>query len=174
MNKHFEMSDLGKLSYYLGIEVDQQKCYVKLKQTSYANKVLEKAGMKDCNPTKIPMEHKVLLTKDKSGAAIDSTEYKSIVGGLHYLVHTRSDISYAVGIISRFMERPTVMHMNAARRIMCYIKRTLGYDLSYSKDSGNYILTGFSESDLDGHIDDRRSTSGIIFYLNMSVIIWVL
>lgn len=100
-------------------------------------------------------------------------EFKSIVGGLGYLVHTRPYISYAMRIINRFMERPTIMHLNAAKRIMCYVKGTLNYGLIYTKNSANNVLTCFSDIDLAGHVDDRKSTSGMVFYLNESVITWV-
>ncbi|KAL8107204.1 hypothetical protein AgCh_023860 [Apium graveolens] len=173
MAKHFEMSDLGKLSYYLGLEVNQQTYYVELKQEAYAKKVLERAGMKDCNSTRYPMEPKIVLTKDEEGTAVNATEFKSIVGGLRYLVHTRPDISYAVGVISRYMERPALTHLNAAKRIIRYIKGTLNYGLIYSKDSANNAITGFSDNDLGGNIEDRKSTSGVVFYLNESVITWV-
>lgn len=173
MAEHFEMSDLGQLSYYLGLEVNQQKDFVELKQEAYAKKVLEKVGMGSCNSTKFPMEPKAVITRDEGGVAVNSTEYKSIVGGLRYLVHTRPDISYAVGIISRYMERPTEMHMNAAKKIMRYIKGTLNHGLIYSRSSANSAITGFSDSDLAGNIEDRKSTSGIVFYLNESIITWV-
>lgn len=104
---------------------------------------------------------------------MDATLYKSIIGGLRYLVHTRPDISYSVGVISRYMERPTKVHLDVVKRIMRYVKGTVEYGLVYSKNSGNSILTGFSDSDLAGHLDDRKSTSGMVFYLNESMITWV-
>lgn len=63
--------------------------------------------MADCNPTKYPMDPKEHLSHDESGQLVNATNYKSIVGGLRYLVHTRPDISYSVGIVSRFLEKPT-------------------------------------------------------------------
>lgn len=71
------------------------------------------------------------------------------------------------------MERPTSMNLNAVKRILRYIEGTLNYGLVYSKGSGNYLLAGFSHSDLAGHIDDTRSTGGMVFYLNESLITWV-
>lgn len=173
MSSIFEMSDMGKLTYYLGIEVRQGDGCIELKQTSYAMKLLKKAGMMGCNPTKYPMDPKEQLTKDSEGKPVEVTQYKSIVGGLRYLVHTRPDISYAVGIVSRYMERPTELHQNAVKRILRYIKGTLSFGLIYSSKGGNNILTGFSDSDLAGHLDDRKSTGGMVFYLNESLIAWV-
>lgn len=169
----FEMSDLGRLSYYLGLEVNQQNGYVELKQEAYAKRVLEKAGMESCNPTRFPMDPKAVITKDEGGTAVNATEYKSIIGGLRYLVHTRPDIAFAVGIISRYMEKPTELHLNAAKRILRYIRGTVSYGLIYSETSANNAITGFSDSDLGGNVEDRKSTSGVVFYLNESVITWV-
>lgn len=173
MNMQFEMTDLGKLSYYLGMEVKQGVGFIELKQAAYARKILEKAGMAECNPVKYPMDPKESLTKDEHGEAVDPTKFKSVVGGLRYLVHTRPDIAFSVGMISRFMERPTVLHQNAAKRIMRYIKGTVDFGLIYTRDSKNNMLTGFSDSDLGGYTEDRKSTAGMVFYLNDSLITWV-
>ncbi|XP_063942706.1 secreted RxLR effector protein 161-like [Daucus carota subsp. sativus] len=81
-----------------------------------------------------------------------------MVGGLRHLVFTRPDIAYSVGIVSRFMERPIVMHLAAAKRIFRYVNGTLDYGLVYSKRDGNYLLSGYSNSDLVGNVDDKRST----------------
>ena len=98
MTSRFDMSNLGRLSYYLGIKVEQGHGYIELKQSTYARKVLEKAGMSECNPTKFPMDPKETLTKDEGGKLVYNTQFKSLVGGLRYLVHTRPDIAYSVGI----------------------------------------------------------------------------
>ncbi|XP_074373621.1 secreted RxLR effector protein 161-like [Apium graveolens] len=96
-----------------------------------------------------------------------------MIGGLRYLVNTRPNISYLVGIASRFMERPTVLHLNAMKRILRYVKGTLNYGLIYKKGHGDYLLAGYSDSDLAGNVDDRKSTRGMAFYLNESLITWV-
>ncbi|KAL8154924.1 hypothetical protein AgCh_000328 [Apium graveolens] len=158
MSREFDMSDLGKLSYYLGLEVTQGDGFIELRQSNYAKKVLEKAGLVDCNAVKFPMEYKLQLSADQTGEPINPTYFKSIVGGLRYLVQTRPNIAYAVGIVSRYMERPTEIHLNDIKRIYRYIKGTLQYGLIYAKDRGNYILSRFSDSDLAGSLDDRKST----------------
>lgn len=173
MSSEFDMTDLGKLSYYLGLEVEQGRGYIEIKQTTYAKKVLQRAGMSECRAVKYPMEANLQIDSDINGMPVDSTLYKSLVGGLRYLVYTRPDIAYAVGIVSRFMEKPTSLHLNAIKRICRYIKGTLHYGLTYTKGRGNYILSGFSDSDLAGSLEDRKSTSGMAFYLDESLISWV-
>lgn len=85
MKGEFEMTDLGKLSYYLGIEVSQEKECTQLKQTAYAYRMLEKAGMRDCKLVKYPMETKVQLHKVETGKSVDATLFRSIIGSLRYL-----------------------------------------------------------------------------------------
>ncbi|XP_074360730.1 secreted RxLR effector protein 161-like [Apium graveolens] len=71
------------------------------------------------------------------------------------------------------MERPKQMHMNVVKRKCRYLKGTLQYGLVYMKGQGNYILSGFSDSDLAGRVDDRKSTGGMSFYLDENLITWV-
>uniref|UniRef100_A0A8R7UMG2 Reverse transcriptase Ty1/copia-type domain-containing protein n=1 Tax=Triticum urartu TaxID=4572 RepID=A0A8R7UMG2_TRIUA len=104
MQKLFKMTDLGLLSYYLGIEVSQTEGVITLCQRGYAEKILELAGMSDCNKSQTPMECRLKLKKEYEGRAVDQSLYRSVIGSLRYLVHTRPDITYAVGIVSRFME----------------------------------------------------------------------
>lgn len=129
--------------------------------------------MNDCNPTKYPMYSKELLSKDEGEMAVDAIQYKSLVGGLRYLVHTRPDIAYSVGVVNRYMERPTKLHLNIVQRILRYVKGTLQFGLTYSKKGGNNVLLGYSDSNLGGNLDDYKSTGDVVFYLNESIITWV-
>ncbi|XP_066358456.1 uncharacterized mitochondrial protein AtMg00810-like [Miscanthus floridulus] len=104
MAARFKMSDLGALSYYLGIEVRQGKQTISLGQHAYAEKLLERGGMAECKPCATPMEERLKLGKHNTAAKVDAMRYRSIVGGLHYFTHTRLDIAFAVGYISHFME----------------------------------------------------------------------
>ncbi|XP_074346779.1 secreted RxLR effector protein 161-like [Apium graveolens] len=94
------------------------------------------------------------------------------MGSLRYLTHTRPDISYAVGVISRFMERPTVKHQQAVKHILRYISGTVEHGLRYSRDGNKKMLAGVTDSDLGGDVVDRRSTGGMCFYLNGNLVSW--
>ncbi|XP_066348023.1 uncharacterized mitochondrial protein AtMg00810-like [Miscanthus floridulus] len=102
----FRMSNLSAFSFYLDIEVIQGKEALSLGQSAYASKLLEQSGMAECKPCVTPMEKRLKLTKACIMAKVDATLYRSIVGGLRYLVHTRLDIAFAVGYVSRFIEDP--------------------------------------------------------------------
>ena len=108
MHELFEMSDLGLLSYYLGIEVRQEAGTITLCQSAYVGKILEAAGMAGCNSCHTPMENRLKLNKAGIGDVLDATSYRSLVGSLRYLCNTRPDITHAVGMVSRYMEAPTL------------------------------------------------------------------
>ncbi|KAG6531868.1 hypothetical protein ZIOFF_005703 [Zingiber officinale] len=172
MMTEFEMSDLGILSYYLGIEVEQQKSRILLRQSTYAKKILSQFKMADCNATKHPMEPKTQLHKDLEGTPVDATEYRRVIGCLRYLLHTRPDLSYPVGMASRYMERPTTMHHKVVKQILRYLKGTIHFGLAYIKGPPEISIFGYSDSDLAGDLDGRKSTSGMTFYFNESLVSW--
>ncbi|KAG6471152.1 hypothetical protein ZIOFF_072253 [Zingiber officinale] len=172
MMTEFEISDLGLLSYYLGIEVEQQKSRISLRQSAYAKKILSQFKMANCNATKHPMEPKTQLHKDMEGTPVDATEYRRIIGCLRYLLHTRPDLSYSVGMASRYMERPTIMHHRVVKQILRYLKGTIYFGLVYIKGPQEIDIFGYSDSDLAGDLDGRKSTSGMTFYFNESLASW--
>jgi hypothetical protein len=172
MKSKFKMSDLGLLCFYLGIEVQQGKDGVKLSQTAYARKILERAGMGSCNPCHVPMEPRLKLSKASTAEPVDATEYRGLVGCMRYLVHTRPNIAYSVGYVSRFMERPTVEHLNAVKRILRYIAGTLDYGCSYKRSRQELKLLGYSDADMGGDIVTRKSTTGVLFFLGSSPVTW--
>jgi hypothetical protein len=111
MKTLFQMSDLGLLSLYLGIEVHQDDDAITLRQAHYAESILELAGMAGCNAVQTPMEERLKLSRKSTAPEVDATHYRRLVGSLRYLVHTRPDLAFAVGFVSRFMEHPTEEHL---------------------------------------------------------------
>jgi hypothetical protein len=112
------------------------------------------------------------LHEDKSGEPVDETEYKKMVGCLRYLLHTRPDMAFSVGVVSRFMKRPTVMHMQAIKQILRYLKGTTEMGLVYTQHGGEEVLVGYTDSDHSGDPVGRKSISGMAFYLNGNLITW--
>ncbi|OAE22678.1 hypothetical protein AXG93_2675s1110 [Marchantia polymorpha subsp. ruderalis] len=153
------------------IEVCQNASGITLSQAGYAGKLLELAGMAECNPALVPMEPRLKLSKDSKNPATDATFYRSIVGCLRYLMHTWLDISFAVRYVSRFMEAPTTEHLAAVKHLLRYIAGTWSYGCRYSKD-GDKELIGFSDSDMAGDMNDWKSSTGVLFSLGGSPIIW--
>jgi hypothetical protein len=133
MKKMFSMSDLGLLSYYLGLEVQQLEEGIKIGQAAYAAKLVERSGMSDCNPCAFPMEPRLKLSKDGESPLVDATEYKSLIGGLHYLMNTRPDITFAVNYVSRFQEKPKEVHRTGVKHLLRYVAGTLDYGVFYRR-----------------------------------------
>ena len=170
----FSMSDLGLLCYYLGIQVEQKDGMTTLCQSSYTLKILEQVGMKGYNPCSVPMENRLKLSKKDESSPVDKTKFRSIIGSLRYLVNTRPDIAFAVGIVSRFVEDPRATHWAAVKQILKYLAGTVNYGCVYKGPSvGDPELVGFSDSDLAGDVDDRKSTSGSLFLLGSNLVTWV-
>ena len=144
----FQMSDLGALSYYLGIEVKQEADRIMVSQSSYARKILQAAGMESCNGCHVPMENRLKIGKLVEGEVIDANRYRSLVGSLRYLVNTRPDLTYSVGIVSRYMEAPGKQHWAALKQILRYVQETVGLGCVFRRGAGPEVITGFSDSDL--------------------------
>ncbi|XP_040245182.1 secreted RxLR effector protein 161-like [Aegilops tauschii subsp. strangulata] len=120
------------------------------------------------------MQNRLQLCKTGTGDAMDATRYRSVVGSLRYLCNTRPDITYAVGIVSRYLEAPAELHWAAVKQILRYVSGTLEYGCCYKRGgiSAPEVI-GYSDSDHAGNVDDRRSTTGVVFFLDSSVITWI-
>jgi hypothetical protein len=110
MKNEFEMTDLGLMKYFLGIEVDQSDHGIFISQQKYAADVLKKFKMEKCKPVDTPISLGTKLSKEYLGSVISSTLYKQLVGSPMYPTTTRPDITYATSYISRFMESPKYSH----------------------------------------------------------------
>ncbi|KAK9069105.1 hypothetical protein SSX86_013221 [Deinandra increscens subsp. villosa] len=171
MSSKFEMSDLGKLTYYLGIEVSQGEGGIRITQESYARKLLKEANMESCNSAHVPMDPGIKMGKDEKESEVDATKYRRIVGCLRYLLHTRPDLSYSVGVVSRYMQSLRQSHNQAIKHILRYLKGTTSYGLKYGS-GGSKRIVGYSDSSHNVDPDDGRSTTGHIFYFGTSPITW--
>jgi hypothetical protein len=172
MKKVFRMSDLGVLSYYMGIEVRQGLKGIELCQSAYAGKLLEKAGMSSCNPCAVPMEPKLKLSKKGNSSPVDQREFRSLIGSLRYLLHTRPELTFSVSYLSRFMEKPHVEHMAVVKHLLHYVAGTLDLGLFYPREGGSLRILGYSDSDMSGDADDSKNTSGMIFFLGGNTVTW--
>ncbi|KAL5575123.1 hypothetical protein UlMin_016822 [Ulmus minor] len=172
MTKEFEMTDMGLMAYYLGIEVKQQKDGIFISQESYAKEILKKFKMENCKPISTPTKYRIKMSKHEEGERVDPTFFKSLVGSLRYLTCTRPNILHAVGLVSCYMESPTITHFKAAKRILRYLKGTIDFGLFYSV-SNDYKFVGYSDSDWGGDIDNRRSTTGFVFFMGDTAFTWM-
>ncbi|KAK2447699.1 hypothetical protein QL285_007031 [Trifolium repens] len=174
MKSEFEMTDLEKLTYFLGMELLETSGGIVLHQAKYANEILRKFEMVDCNSSVTPADTKVKIEDDDTSEAVDSTMFRQLVGSLRYLCQSIPDISYAVGYISRFMSKPLKSHFLAAKRILRYINGTVHYGVifPYSSNKETLELVGFSDADWCGDKIERKSTSGYLFKFQGAPVSW--
>ncbi|XP_026429158.1 uncharacterized protein LOC113325152 [Papaver somniferum] len=165
------MSDMGLLKCFLSIEIHQSEDGVFISQSKYAEKMLKKFGMLGCNPTSTPLTVNEKLRKDDGGRKIDETYYRGLIGNLLYLTYTRPDIMFASSILSRFMSSPSHLHLGAEKRLLRYIQGTMNFGIKYSINS-IVKLIGYCDSDLEGCIDDMKSTLGYDFSLGSGIFSW--
>ncbi|GAB2274840.1 hypothetical protein Dimus_039096 [Dionaea muscipula] len=152
--------------------------------------------MQACSPVPTPISFGTRLSKHGGGELVDSSLYRSMVGGLRYVTCTRLDILFLVEWSARFMDAPTIEHMVAYKRILRYLKGTLTFGLWYASSTpaaavtsfalvspssaacgtvsaAQCVLFGYSDSDWGGDVDNRKSTTGFLFSLGSAPFSWV-
>nr|GFB51123.1 retrovirus-related Pol polyprotein from transposon TNT 1-94 [Tanacetum cinerariifolium] len=159
----FEMSMIGELKFFLGIQIHQSPHGIFINQAKYAQEILKKHGMSSCDSVGTPMATKH-LDADLSGTPVDQTKYHSMLGALMYLTTSRPDIMHATCYCARYQAKLTEKHLSAVKRIFRYLKDTIHMGLWYPKDT-SFKLTAFLDSDHAGCLDSRKSTSGGIQFL---------
>ena len=179
LTKQFDMKDLGEANFVLGIQIfrDRKNKMIALSQAGYIDKILRRFAMQDSKKGGQPSRSGITLSKKDSPKSYEEREYMkkvpyaSAVGSLMYaMLCTRPDISYAVGIVSRFQADPGPNHWVAVKHIFKYLRRTRGYMLVYSGE--DLTPLGYIDSDFQSCLDSRKSTSGFVFTLGGGAISW--
>jgi hypothetical protein len=171
MQSEFEMSLVGELTYFLGLQVKQMEDSIFLSQSKYAKNIVKKFGMENASHKRTPAPTHLKLSKDEKGTNVDQSLYRSMIGSLLYLTASRPDIAFAVGVCARYQADPKVSHINQVKRILKYVNGTCDYGLLYSHGC-DPILSGYCDADWAGSADDRKSTSGGCFFLGNNLISW--
>ncbi|GJX71902.1 retrovirus-related pol polyprotein from transposon TNT 1-94 [Tanacetum coccineum] len=172
IHSRFEMSLMGEMKFFLGLQIHQSPRGIFINQAKYALEILKKHGMEKGQSIGTPMATKPKLDADLSGTLVDQTDYRSKIGSLMYLTSSRPDIVQAVCYCARYQARPTEKHLKEVKRIFRYLRGTINMGLWYPKDSG-FELTAFSDADHAGCIDTRKSTSGGIQFLGDKLVSWM-
>ncbi|XP_019059480.1 PREDICTED: uncharacterized protein LOC109117159 [Tarenaya hassleriana] len=167
----FEMSDLGQVSFFLGIEINQSKGEIILCQRKYLSEILKKFKFDGCKSVRTPMNMKEKLVIEETKEEVDERNYRSLVGCLMYLTTSRPDVLFAVNVLSRFLNNPRRSHLVAAKRVLRYLKGTLDYGVLFKSDF-EADLVGFADSDCVGSTQDMKSTSGFCFMLGSNCFSW--
>ncbi|PRQ60643.1 putative RNA-directed DNA polymerase [Rosa chinensis] len=170
LRSRFAIKDLGILKYFLGIEMATSHKGLFLNQRNYVLDLLQDADMKDCKPARTPLDSKLQLNV-LSEPLSNLTSYQRLVGKLIYLTITRPDIAYAVSIVSQFMHAPTLAHLHIIKRILRYLKGSVGRGI-LMKNNGNTHIMGYTDSDWADNSLDRKSTTGFCTFVGGNLVTW--
>jgi histone deacetylase 1/2 len=168
IKQDFALKYLGELHYFLGIEVRKDTKGIVLSQEKYALDILSRVGMMNSktSPTPLSAAEKVSRYEGKPLSSEDSSRYRSIVGALQYLTLTRPDLAFSVNKVCQFLHAPTSVHYSTFKRILRYVKFTCDIGLRIARSS-SMLISAFSDADWVGSVDDRRSTRGLLFVLEI-------
>ncbi|KAI3729977.1 hypothetical protein L6452_18650 [Arctium lappa] len=171
MTSRFQMSMMGEIKFFLGLNVQQLSDGIFINQAKYVFDILKKFNMDKSTSIGTPMAHGAKIGLDPDGKAVDLKTYRAMIGSLMYLTASRPDIMFSTCLLARFQANPKESHLLAVKRIFRYIKGTPYLGLWYPKSS-DYSLTTFSDADYGGNHLDRKSTSGHIQFLGDRLISW--
>ncbi|KAK2979423.1 hypothetical protein RJ640_016335 [Escallonia rubra] len=169
--REFEMSMMGELTFFLGLQIKQSKEGIFISQSKYTRELLKRFGLDNAKPRGTPISPSVNLVKDENGKDVDNKLFHGMIGSLLYLTASRPDIMFSVCICARFQACPKESHLSAVKRIFKYLSSTLNLGLWYPR-SFLLDLVGFSDSDYAGCLVDRKSTSGTSQFLGDALVSW--
>ncbi|GKA01315.1 putative ribonuclease H-like domain-containing protein [Tanacetum coccineum] len=171
MHKKFQMSFIGELTFFLGLQVMQRDDGIFISQDKYMADILKKFDFSSVKTASTPIETNKTLLRDEEVEDVDAHLYKSMIRSLMYLTASRPDIMFAISACARFQVTPKVLHLHAIKRIFRYLKGKPKLGLWYPRDSP-FDLEAFSDSDYAGASLDRKSTTGGCQFLGKRLISW--
>ncbi|GJS69974.1 putative ribonuclease H-like domain-containing protein [Tanacetum coccineum] len=171
MKSRFQMSSMGELTFFLGLQVKQKPNGIFISQDKYVAEILKKFDFASVKTASTPIETQKPLVKDEEASDVDVHLYRSMIGSLMYVTASRPDIMFAVCACSRFQVTPKTSHLSAVKRIFRYLKGKPKLGLWYPRES-SFDLESYSDSDYAGANLDRKSTTGGCQFLGRRLITW--
>ncbi|GKA28177.1 putative ribonuclease H-like domain-containing protein [Tanacetum coccineum] len=171
MHDKFQMSSMGELTFFLGLQVKQKEDGIFISQDKYVADILRKFSFTDVRTASTLIDTEKPLLKDSDGDDVDVHLYRSMIGSLMCLTSSRPDIMFAVCACARFQVTPKVSHLHAVKRIFRYLKGQPKLGVWYPRDS-SFDLVAYSDSDYAGASLDRKSTTGGCQFLRCRLLSW--
>jgi hypothetical protein len=166
------MSMIGELPVFLCLQITQRSEGIFLSQEKYLREMLKRFQIEDSKPMSTPMVTVCKLIKDDDSLDVDPSSYRSMIGFLLYITGSRPNIIHVVEIVGRYHTTPKQSHLLAVKRIFRYLKGTMDYGLWYHRNQ-NFQLSVYSDADWANCVDERKSTSGGVFFLGDSLVAWL-
>ncbi|XP_062164939.1 secreted RxLR effector protein 161-like [Alnus glutinosa] len=154
------------------MQVKQTSEGIFVSQAKYAKDLVKRFGLDRKSHARIPMSTNVKISADLTSKQVDPALYRSMIGSLLYLMASRPDIAFSVGVCARFQANPKESHLTAVKSIIRYVNATVNYGICFSRET-NLVLARYFDADWAGNADDRRSTSGGCFYVGTNLIAWM-
>ncbi|KAF5475587.1 hypothetical protein F2P56_007379 [Juglans regia] len=171
LDTKFKITDIESFKYFLDLEVARNPTGIQICQRKHALDIQHDSGQLGFKPTSIPMDPNFKLSKDEGNLLHDPALYRRLIGRLLQLTTTRLDPSYSIHLLSQYMAAPHVSHLQAAYKVLRYIKKSPGQGLFFASSS-SYQLTAYCDSDWASCPDTRRSTTEYCVFLGHSLISW--
>ena len=171
LDQAFSIKDLGLLHYFLGIEVTYMPDGIALSQKKFTKELLQGVDIDTSKKAVTPLPIHIKLHSDEGDLFPDPELYRSYVGKLNFLTHTRPDLSYTVQLLSQYMQHPRIPHFEALQHTLRYISQSAGQGILLKADD-HLTLQAFSDSDWAACPDSRRSVTGYVLLLGNSPISW--
>nr|XP_016442669.1 PREDICTED: uncharacterized mitochondrial protein AtMg00810-like [Nicotiana tabacum] len=166
-----QIKDLGRLHYFLGIEVLYKEDGVLISQRKFTMDLLKEFECAQYSSLTSPLDPSTKLKADESPLLIDPSNYRKLVGKLNFLTNTRLDISYNVQHLSQYMQSPRESHLKAAYHVLRYLKGDPSLSIFFFNNK-DYGIRAFYDSDWAACPETRKSVSGYIMLLGNSPISW--
>lgn len=172
LRKRFIVKNLGDIHFFIGIEIQRTSTGLFIHQGKYVIELLTKASVIGANSRRVPClpSHKLNNYNGDPLSSKESTNYRSIVGGLQYLTWTKPGLSFAINQVCQYLHYPRTTHLQAIKRILHFVKGTISHGLLYTRSSSH--ITTFYDADWAGSLDDRRSTFGYCIFHGSNLIHW--
>jgi len=171
MRSEFEMSVMGELNFFLGLQIKQTSNGTMIHQQKYVKELLKRFGMELAKTIDTPISPSTRLVMDDESPSVEEKSYKGMIGSLLYLIASRPDIVFSVGLCARFQSKTKESHLKAVKRIFRYLKHTPDLALWYPRRC-NFDLVGYADIDYAGFLVDRKSTSGMTHFLGPCLVSW--
>nr|GFA97894.1 uncharacterized mitochondrial protein AtMg00810-like [Tanacetum cinerariifolium] len=171
MHEKFQMSAMGELNFFLGLQVLHKEDGIFLSQDKYVGDILKKSGYSDVRSSNTPMDKENPWGKYRTGKDVDLHLYRSMIGSLMYLTVSRLDIMFDVCACAKHQVTPKECHLHAVKRIFQCLKGHPKLGLWYPKESP-FDLVAYSDSDYGGATQDRKSTTGGCQFFGRRLISW--
>lgn len=180
LGERYDMTDLGGLTYVIGIKVDHdpKTGSISISQPAYCERLLKRYGMENCLLKRTPLTPGVILTKSTCPLSLDDQKfmadkpYRSILGGLMFLmIATRPDLGFAVNLLSSFASNPGPAHWKEMVHVLGYIRNTMEYKITYHRKASLQPV-GYVDADYGGFTDTMCSTSGELYTMAGGLVAW--